>query len=76
MNKTRRLALAAIMERLEELKADLEEVLEEEEEAKDNIPESLWGTDRYEAAEAAVDNLQEAVSYMEEVLDYIEEARA
>ena len=76
MNKVRRIALSAIMERLEEIKADLEAVAEAEEEAFNNIPESLEGTDRYEAASAAVDNLQEAVSYIEEVLDYIEEAKA
>ncbi len=76
MNKLRRKALAAIMERLEEVKADLEMVAEEEEEAFDNIPESLEGTERYEAAEAAVENLQEAISSFEDLLSYIEEATA
>lgn len=48
---------------------------DEEEEYKDNMPENLQSSERYEKAEAAVDALGSAVSSLEEVLDYIEEAQ-
>jgi formiminotetrahydrofolate cyclodeaminase len=63
-----------LYEQLEEIKATLEEIAEEEDEAFNNIPESLEGTERYEAAEAANENLESAVSSFEELLEYLEEA--
>ena len=74
MNKLRRKQLAAIIEKLEELTANLETLKEEEEDYRDNIPENLWGSERYEKADTACDNLDYAVSSLEEALSYIEEA--
>ena len=50
MNNIRRKSLRDIAEQLEELKASLEELQEEEEEYRDNMPENLQGSERYEAA--------------------------
>lgn len=36
-----------------------------------HIPESLQGSERYEAAESAVDNLQSATQDLESVIEYI-----
>ena len=74
MNKIRRKQLAAIMEKLEELKADLETLKEEEEDYRDNMPENLWGSERYEKADTACDNLDSAVDGLDEIISYIEEA--
>lgn len=74
MNSIRRKKIAKLYEQLEEIKAALEEIAEEEDEAFNNIPESLEGTERYEAAEAANENLESAVSSFEELLEYLEEA--
>ena len=74
MNKIRRKALANIVDQLEAIKAELEEVLEQEEEARDNIPESMQETERYERAEEACDNLESAVYSFEELLEYISNA--
>lgn len=74
MNNTRRKQLQAIYTKLEELKEELETVTADEEEARDNIPESLWSSDRYEKAEEACSNLTEAVDYLGNVLEYIETA--
>lgn len=74
MNNIRRKKIAKLYEQLEEIKAALEEIAEEEDEAFNNIPESLEGTERYEAAEAANENLESAVSSFEELLEYLEEA--
>ena len=41
MNKIRRKNLQTIIDRLEDIKADLEEITYEEEEYRDNIPENL-----------------------------------
>lgn len=76
MNNIRRKALQKIYAAIEEAKEDLEMVFDEEQEAFDNIPENLEGSERYEKAEMAVDNLETAMSELEEVLECIEEAIA
>lgn len=75
MNKVRRKELQEIYDIILEVKERLETAHDEEEEYKDNIPENLQGSERYERAEAAVDALDSAVSSLEEALDYIEEAQ-
>ena len=48
MNKIRRKNLQAIIDRLEELKGSLEDLQAEEEEYRDNIPENMQESERYE----------------------------
>ena len=74
MNKARRKNLNEIYERISELRDLLEGVKDEEEKYKDNIPENLQNSERYEIAENACDNMDEALSILEEALDYIESA--
>lgn len=74
MNKQRRKTLNQIYDKLAELRDLLEEVKEEEEEYRDNMPENLQNSERYEIAENACDNLDSAVCSLEEVLDYVETA--
>lgn len=74
MNKVRRKELQELYDIISEAKDRLE-MLHDEEEYKDNMPENLQSSERYEKAEAAVDALDSAVSSLEEVLDYIEEAQ-
>ena len=74
MNKIRRKTLNEIYDKLAELKDLLEEVMSEEEDYKDNMPENLQNSERYEIAENACDNMDSAISSLEEALDYIEEA--
>lgn len=76
MNKTRRKAIEALLDRLEELQSDLEAIYDEEYEYLDNIPENLQGSERYETAEAAVENLDNALSNIQEALNYMTEATA
>ena len=56
MNKIRRKNLQAIIDRLEELKGSLEDLQAEEEEYRDNIPENMQESERYEKADEASDN--------------------
>jgi hypothetical protein len=75
MNVLRRKRLARISDQLEILKAELEDLLQDEEEARDNIPEGLQESPIYEKADMACDNLQSAIDSLEETLSSIEEAR-
>ena len=48
-------------------------VCDQENDAMDNYPDNLQGTDRYESMEDAVDNLNEASDKIEEAREYIEQ---
>ena len=73
MNKQRRNELSHVIALIEEVKETLE-ALKEEEEYRDNMPENLQGSTRYETADTACDNLDTAVSSLEEATDAITEA--
>lgn len=60
--------ISETMSKLEDLKSDVESILDDEEEARDNIPESLQDGERYEKADAACDNLSNAVNSLEEII--------
>lgn len=74
MNKQRRTAIEDIRSQIETLRDLLEEVKSEEEEYKDNMPENLQGSERYEIAENACYNMDSALSSLEEAMDYLESA--
>ena len=59
MNKARRKELAEIVELLEEARERLEAVRDEEEEALENLPESLQASERGEAMQAAIDAMED-----------------
>lgn len=68
MNQTRRKTIQAIIKQLddlEELRTSIEEsiqtIKDEEEEYLNNIPENMQTSERYEKAEAAVENLESAL---------------
>lgn len=75
MNKARRKALDEVISKIEEAKELLENLQEEEEEYRDNMPENLQGSERYEAADAAVDNMSSAVDALDEAISSIESAQ-
>lgn len=75
MNKARRKELEELYDIIYEAKDRLEMLHDEEEEYRDNIPENLQGSERYERAEEAVDALDSAMSSLEEALNYIETAK-
>ncbi len=73
MNKKRRKNIQDVVEQLEGLKTTLEELQGEEEEYRDNIPENLRGSERYEKADEACDALSDAVSALEDVISSLGE---
>lgn len=48
--------------------------LEQEEDALDNMPENLQGSERYEKTEAAVDLLNDASEYIDSAIEKINDA--
>jgi len=74
MNRERRNRLQAILGQIEDLKCSVEDILSEEENVRDNIPENLWNSETYERSEAACDNLSEAVSSLDDTISTIEAA--
>lgn len=72
MNRSRRKNLQSILDKLEDLKSDLELIQEEEDEYRDNIPENMQESERYEKADEACANLETAISDLEEVMESIE----
>lgn len=76
MNNKRRKEIAKCIEMLnkkspeiESILEDLNDILFEEDEYRDNIPENLQGGARYEDSEEASDLLNEAISYLNDALD-------
>ena len=74
MNKERRKSLREIQSKLESLGQDLEALKDEEEEYRDNMPEKLQESDRYQRADEVCDLLQEALESMDNAYQQIEEA--
>ena len=65
MNRQRRKALRDIIDQLETLRMQLEDLQTEEEDYRDNFPESLQNSERYERTEEICESLSDAVDEME-----------
>ena len=75
MNKERRKALKEIIETLESIKdIDLSTLLAEEEEYRDNIPENLQCSEKYDASTNSRDSLDQAIGSIEDAICFIQEA--
>lgn len=68
MNKARRKKIQDAADQLEVLKSTLEDIQGEEEEYRDNIPENLQGSERYEKSDEACDTLSGAVDGLEDII--------
>ena len=82
MNKTRRKRITSVIHTLESIidydliesaKDELEDILYEEEDAYDNMPENLQCSMRGEESSDAIDSLQEAIDVLEEAIDTLNE---
>ena len=71
MNKKRRKQIADIADKAEALKAAVDELLSEEQEGYNNLPESLQDGEKGETIQQAIENLENASSSLEEVNDYL-----
>ena len=82
MNKVRRKRIASVIETLENItgydlietaKDEIEDILWEEDDAYNNMPENLQYSMRGEESSDAIDSLQEAVDVLEEAIDALNE---
>lgn len=76
MNADRRARIAALQDKLIGMQTEIETLRDEEQEAFDNMPESLQQSDKGEKAQAAIEALEEAINSVDEVhstLDTVKE---
>lgn len=69
MNKKRRKALEEIASQVEELRESLQGLLDEEEEAYSNMPESLLCSERNQYMYDGISSMEESVSSLDDVAD-------
>lgn len=81
MNNARRKVIASCIKRLEgattEIEAivsDLADVVSEEDDARDCMPENLQSSPRYEESEEASEALNDAISSLTEIQDQVQSA--
>lgn len=73
MNNKRRKEISKIVSTLEDVRDRLSEVVDEEQIAFDNMPESIQGSDRGCDSEEAIGYLSDALDSVESALDYLDE---
>lgn len=61
--------IAALLEMAEEIKTDLEQIRDDEQEYFDNMPEAFQEGEKGERAEAAVSVLDDVISDIESLID-------
>lgn len=68
MNKARRLSIMKTINSLQILKSDVENIQSEEQDAYDNLPESLQDSERGDRMQEAIDNLDDAMTLIDEAV--------
>ena len=53
--------------------AEIETIRDEEDEARESMPENLVGSERYETSEVASDTLQDTIDLLEESVERLSE---
>ena len=75
MNNQRRKQISKVIEQIEESKDIISYILDEEQEAFDNIPEGLLESERAEQSQNAIELLDDAINNLEEAVNNLEEAQ-
>ena len=73
MNNKRRKEISKIVATLEDVRDRLSEVVDEEQCAFDNMPESIQGSDRGCNSEEAIGYLSDALDSVQSALEYLDE---
>ena len=74
MNNERRKQIRQWIKQAEVLKSNLENILWDEQNYYDNIPENLQSSSRAEDSEASIECLEEAIDIIGEAIDKADEA--
>jgi iron-sulfur cluster repair protein YtfE (RIC family) len=73
MNRNRRKQLKDICKRLEIIKDELDNVMSDEQDCFDNMPENLQGSARGQDSEEAIEQMEDAIDQLDEAINSIEE---
>lgn len=73
MNKTRRIKIKAIMERITECREDLEVLKEAEQDCYDNLPEALQDSEKGETIQMFADDLETACDDLDNIVEELED---
>lgn len=73
MNKSRRDRITKVISALEELSNEIDEILQEEQDAYDNMPEGVQNGERGDKAQEAISNLESAS--LTDIISSLENAR-
>ena len=76
MNNNRRARIQALIDKLEDIKEDIDSIKDEEQGYYDNMPESIQAGERGDKAQEAIDNLESTLDYLNDVTGFLEEALA
>ncbi len=71
MNKQRRATLDAILSELETQRDALRTITDEEQEAFDNMPQSLQEAEKGQTMESGIDSMEDAINNLQEVADLL-----
>ena len=72
MNNQRRTFLTKVAKQLDGLLADIQAISDEEQEAFENMPDSLQGGERGEESQEAVNTLEDVIGAIEEAVDELQ----
>lgn len=72
MNNKRRKEILKIVSTLEDVRDRLSEVVDEEQSAFDNMPESIQGSDRGCESEEALDSMNDALDSIDSAIEYLD----
>lgn len=72
MNNNRRKAIQGIRASIIDLQMELEELQSEEQEAYDNLPESLQDSEKGQVMYEALDNIESGISSLNEAVEYLD----
>lgn len=71
MNKQNRKVIEGYISSLEDIKQNVEYMLDEENEKYENMPEGLQDSERGEAIQNAIDNLESASDSIGDAIEYL-----
>lgn len=74
MNRYRRSVLKTIVESLSKINEELRDVIDEETDAYENMPDNLKDGERGSSSSDAIDYLEDASSSLDDIIDTINEA--
>ena len=76
MNAKRRTQIKKLEAKLEAIRDEFSQILEDEQNYEENIPESMQDGEKAEASRFAIDQLEQADSPIDELIEIIQEASA